>query len=189
MLFNVADKIIEVVQGSGCREELSEILHEARTVLIDLESLPSIARVLDHLAILFIVISRSVDDLSLVVSIVALLSLGLTLGMSLVINPTLTHSEVLSDLSAAGDRTLHEGMSTDLLHRGTLIGVEGHHLLEEILEFIRVDVFTILCLGMGRPEELGATGGNESVVGIIGFSGGEGRSLSHDDEQDDSCSK
>ena len=92
------------------------------------------------------------DDLPLVLSIVTLLSLGFALSVGLVIDSALAVGEVLIDGGARWDGTLHEGMGKDLLHRGTLVWVQGHHLLEEVLELVCVDVDTVLGLSVSLPE-------------------------------------
>lgn len=108
-------------------------------------------------------------DLSLLVGICTSLTFLFTLVVSLLIHELLSPGEVALDLLIAGHATrfLNPGVLIYLLHRGSMVRLQGHHLLEEVLEFGRVNVIAFLSLRMRLPEEIWPSSSDEAIMGII----------------------
>lgn len=97
--------------------------------------------VVNGLALLLVVVTTTAD-LALTLSMVAALALGFALIVSLGINESLTDSEVSLNFGLGWNRSCHPRVLVDLLDGRSLSRVEGHHLLEEVLEFRSINVLT-----------------------------------------------
>ena len=58
-------------------------------------------------------------------------------------------------------------MGHDLVNGGALGWVERHHLLEEILELVRVDVVAAFSSSVCLPEEVSSSRRNQAVVWVL----------------------
>ena len=76
---------------------------------------------------------------SRVAGLVPLLSFLFALVVGLLVDQALALKEILADLGTRWYWALHEGMLQDLLHGWPLVWVQGHHLLEEVFEVVRVN--------------------------------------------------
>jgi len=99
-------------------------------------------------------------DSSVTLGFSTLLTLFFAFAVRLSIDKTLSTGEISFDLGFRGTSSLHPWVSEDLLHRGSLGRVQGHHLFEEVFEFSRVDVFAALSFSVSLPEEFGTTSSN-----------------------------
>ena len=106
--------------------------------------------------------------------------------MCFLINQVFTISKVGVNLSGAGTWASHPWVCKHFLESGSVGGVEGHHLFEQVLEFGSVDVSALLSLSMSLPESCRLSGSDKSIVRVAGVSTGERRSLSEDHEKNDS---
>ena len=106
-------------------------MHEVGPVFFDLEAGPSIAGVLDHAAIFFIMITTAADNTRLA-GFSTLLALLFSLAVSLSVDTALAISEVYSDLQIRRDRAIHPWVCKDLFDCRPLRRFQGHHFFEEI---------------------------------------------------------
>ena len=106
--------------------------------------------------------------------------------MCFLINKVFTISEVSMDLPTAGAWASHPWVCKHFLESGSVGGVEGHHLFEQVLEFGSVDVVALLSFSVSLPESCRLSGSDKSIMRVAGVSTGERRSLSEDHEKDDS---
>lgn len=156
------DEVIEVVEWLARHEELRVVLHKVGTVLFDLKAFPGSSAVVDRVTVL-LVVSVGTNDLSCLSCIgglMALLTLGFALIVRFLVDEVFPVGEVGLDFCLRWDSALHPWVSVDFVDLRPLSWVKGHHLLEEILELGRVDIFSGLGLSVSLPEEFSTTCGD-----------------------------
>lgn len=124
-----------------------------------------------------------------IVVFVSLVSLFLSLTVSLRIDDFLSSLELDLDFTIRSEFSLHPWVSKNLIEGRSVSWVERHHLLEEILELGRVDIFAFFSVFMGLPEDLAAVGCQKAVVRVGWVGATEWWSLSEDNEENNSRSE
>lgn len=124
------------------------------------------------------------SDSCLVVG-VSLLSLVIAFGVSFFVNNFLSSLELNLDFIISCNFTLHPWMGKNIFEFGSVLWVKGHHLLEQVFELSRVDVFTFLSFLMSLPEDFSTVCSQKAVMRIRWIGTAKWRSLSHNDEQND----
>lgn len=113
--------------------------------------------------------------------------LGLLLGLVLLLllsDDFVSLGELFLDFSLGGDFALHPGVTDDVSHRESLMGVQLEHRGHQILEVVGEETLRLV-VTVGLPEEVGPVGSQKLVVGVPGVGVRERRVLSIQDEQDD----
>lgn len=168
LLLQVGDQVIKVIQRLARNEELGVVVDEVGTVVFDIQVLPGFSWILDSLALFLVVSSGTVGTVSTITGgFVALLALGFALVMCLLVDKIFPIGEVSLDLLFRRYSALHPRVGIDLINLWPLGWIQSHHLLEEVLELRRVNILTILSLGVSLPEEFGTTSGNQAVVRVL----------------------
>jgi len=120
---------------------------------------------------------------------ISLFPLILTFIMGFLIDDCLSSLELLLNFLFSGICSLHPRMGENLFEFGSMRRVDGHHLLEEVLELGGVDVFTFLGIFVRLPEDLGTIGSQKAVVWVLWICTTEWRPLGQNDEEDDGRSE
>lgn len=141
-------------------------MNEARTVFLDLKAAPGIARVLDGLALLGVVVATAMNSLAGTSCRSTVLTLLLTLVVSLSIHAFFAGRKVYTHFLLCGHLACHPGVGHDLVDGGALGWVKRHHLLEEVLELSRVDVGAALSSSVRLPEEVSTSRRNKTIVRV-----------------------
>ena len=114
-------------------EELSVVLHEEGTVVLDLEAPPGVTDVLSFFSLLSSLL-RAATGATCLRS--ALSTFFFTLTVSFLIYKLFTAGKVSLNFFVGRLVTLHPGMSTNIINGGALLWIKRHHLLEEVLELV-----------------------------------------------------
>jgi hypothetical protein len=117
--------------------------------------------------------------------LITLLPLLLAFIVRLLVNEVLAISEVSPDFLGAGAWAGHPWVSQHIFECGSVLGIEGHHLLKKIFELGSVDIIARFCVSVCLPECCRLSCGNKSVVWVTRMSTGERRPLGDDHEEDD----
>ena len=120
---------------------------------------------------------------------ISLLPLILTFIMGFLIDDCLSSLELLLNVLFSGICSLHPRMGENFFEFGSVGRVDGHHLLEEVLELGGVDVFTFLGIFVRLPKDLGTIGSQKAVVWVLWICTAERRPLGQNDEEDDGRSE
>lgn len=100
--------------------------------------------------------------------LMALVSLGITLLLSLLVDDVFSNSEVAGDLILCREFALHPGVLHDLLNRRPILGLQGDHLLEKVFKVCREWVNSgVLNLSVEAPEGCIVARGDQIVVRIV----------------------
>ena len=116
---------------------------------------------------------------------ISLFPLILTFIMGFLIDDCLSSLELLLNFLFSGICSLHPRMGENLFEFGSMRRVDGHHLLEEVLELGGVDVFTFLGIFVRLPEDLGTIGSQKAVMGILWIGTAKWWPLCQNDEEND----
>jgi len=188
LTFKEDNQLLKEVKMVASHEKLCVVVDEAITIFINLELSPGFFAVLR-----FKIILRSHSTSSVWLAwgfgLITLLALLFTLVMCLLIDEILTIRKVSLDLCSAGTWTSHPWVSQNFLESGSVWGIEGHHPFKQVLELSSVDVIALLCFSMSLPESCRLSGSYKSIVRVIGVSTRKRRSLSDNDEKNDSGGK
>lgn len=108
-------------------------MNEARTVFLDIQASPGLARVFDSFAFLSVAVSTTVDSASASGSS-TILALLLTLVMSLSVHAFLAAREIYTHFLLCWNFACHPGVCQNLFDSRALSRVKRHHPLKEVLE-------------------------------------------------------
>lgn len=119
----------------------------------------------------------------------SLISLLLALVVGLIIDDSLSSLEFDLDFFLGRVLSLHPWMGEDFFEFGSVRRVDGHHLLEEILELGGVDVIAFFCVFVSSPEDFGTIGCQKAVMRVLWICAAEWWSLGQNNEENDGRGK
>ena len=173
---------------ASCEER--RLLPDFCVIVIKFISRELVSKLLEILCLLFFIEGTaflfSATSHSCISVLISLLPLVLTLGVCFLIDDSLSSLELLLDFFVRGESALHPRMGKNLFEFRSVGRVQGHHLLEEVLELSRVDIFTLFSILVSLPEDFAAISSQKAVMWISWIGTAEWWSLGQNYEENDS---